>query len=544
MKKVLLSVLAVGMLTACSQDETVDMQAPSQIAFAGAFVDNVTRAAAEDAADPSTTTANIDVFNVWGFVNNSTGTVFDNVEVKKDESGKWSYDVPQYWTPNNTYRFFALTPNNEYVGALKGTDADPYANGLGEIKFVNANGTEDLLYATAEVKTPEALSEKPAPVKFVFDHLLSKVKFTFKNAFATGYSSIKVTNIKMAAPAEATVTLNQEQGNYVWDNHTAADVKAPILYFGNAIGESEVIEGAIEEGGVYESDLERLTIPAAATTEVAKTGYTVTFDVELFQDKVSALTATKTVVIKDYELKPGYAYNFIASLDPSNIGDNPLYEIEFEVEVEEWVENGLGILGHKDVATEAQLLAAVAEGAVINLTKNIALSKTLQVEKDVILNLNGKSLTIANESDELGEGDGIIVTAGNLTINGQGTVEANTRAIWARGNGGAKITINGGTYIGAKTTTEVIYASGNGVITINSGTFEAVVQDDKSFAAPQYAVLNLHSNGKDGFEIKVYGGSFKKFNPSDNVSENPKKDFVAPGYKSVANGDYFDVVAE
>ena len=84
MKKVLLSVLAVGMLTACSQDETVDMQAPSQIAFAGAFVDNVTRAA----EDPSTTTANIDVFNVWGFVNNSTGTVFDNVEVKKDESGK------------------------------------------------------------------------------------------------------------------------------------------------------------------------------------------------------------------------------------------------------------------------------------------------------------------------------------------------------------------------------------------------------------------------------------------------------------------------
>ena len=101
MKKVLLSVLAVGMLTACSQDETVDMQAPSQIAFAGAFVDNVTRA-----ADPSITTETIKNFSVWGYVDNKgeTGTtlgqVFNDVTVSNN-NGVWTYNPLQYWAPNN-----------------------------------------------------------------------------------------------------------------------------------------------------------------------------------------------------------------------------------------------------------------------------------------------------------------------------------------------------------------------------------------------------------------------------------------------------------
>ena len=86
MKKVLLSVLAVGMLTACSQDETVDMQAPSQIAFAGAFVDNVTRAA----VDPSITTATIANFDVWGYMTKQSGVVFNHEKVWKERCTSWS----------------------------------------------------------------------------------------------------------------------------------------------------------------------------------------------------------------------------------------------------------------------------------------------------------------------------------------------------------------------------------------------------------------------------------------------------------------------
>ena len=130
-----------------------------------------------------------------------------------------------------------------------------------------------------------------------------------------------------------------------------------------------------------------------------------------------------------------------------------------------------------------------------------------------------------------------------MVINGNGTVKGKTRSVWARGNANPTVTINGGNYIGAVggSQCEVIYASGNGVITINGGTFQAETEDKVSFAAPQYAVLNIHGNGATGCDIVVYGGSFKNFAPANNVSENPAKNFCAPGYFSTKIGDYYVV---
>ena len=543
MKKVLLSVLAVGMLTACSQDETISMQSPTQIAFEGAFVNKATRAV--DAADPSTTTSSINTFDVWGYVQKSKGTVFDDVTVTKNGNA-WTYSPLQYWAPGQTYHFFALTPDNSET-VKKTLSTDPYKEGLGSIQFTNNYGTEDILYATASATTEKEIQDSYEKVKFAFDHLLAKVKFTFKNGFATGYSTIEVTNVKITnAPNQGSVTLGVEQAdqaageNYEW---TIEGTETTELEFGDASGDKTVGEGeekttiGIAEGAKFESDNERLTIPAAADQV-----YNVTFTVKLYQDQALVLTVPKEVKITGIELVSGHAYNFVATLDPSNTGDKALKPIEFEAVVDEWIEAGdYGFHGVTNVANEEDLTAAIAAGGDIILTSDIALTKTLAVDKDVTLNLNGKKLSINNESDELGIGDGIIATAGNLVIEGEGTVEANTRAIWARGDGGAKITINGGTYIGAKGNTEVIYASGNGKITINGGTFEAKSKST-GFTPDQYAVLNLQD--KKPCDIIVYGGSFKDFDPSDNVSENPKKNFVAPGYKSVANGEYFDVVAE
>ena len=88
---------------------------------------------------------------------------------------------------------------------------------------------------------------------------------------------------------------------------------------------------------------------------------------------------------------------------------------------------------------------------------------------------------------------------------------------------------------------EVIYASGaDSKITINGGKFEAVNIDDKSFASAQYAALNLYNNGKNGCDIKVYGGSFKGFNPNDNISENPKYEF-AKGLNVVCSEGWYTV---
>ena len=178
----------------------------------------------------------------------------------------------------------------------------------------------------------------------------------------------------------------------------------------------------------------------------------------------------------------------------------------------------------------------------VTLTEDMEINRPIVVREGVsaVLNLNGHNITVNHNSGVTAESEGIIVY-GDLTIEGEGTIEASSRAIWARGNTGANVTINGGNFIGAKSDTEVIYASGNGKIEINGGKFEAKTMST-GFTPDQYAVLNLHNNGKDGCDIVVKGGSFKNFNPADNVSENPKKNFCAEGYLSVANGEWFDVV--
>ena len=536
MKKLLISALAVGMLTACSQDETVEMQTPNAIAFAGAFVENVTRAA----ADPSITTASIENFSVWGYVKNDNGTgqLFDDVTVTK-AGDAWTYSPLQYWTPSNEYHFFALTTNTDtdYKGQVK--DQDLAESGIGEIEFTITDGNEDLLYATATTSTGPSITTAPAPVKFVFDHLLSKVKFTFKNGFATGYSTIKVTDIKMTVPAVGTIALN-EQGTYEWN--TAGET-AEISEDNDGsitLGYGDIEKGnSIAESAMGESDNERLVIPATQS-------YNVTFDVELFQDGVSVYTVDdQLVTIENYELKPGYAYNFIATLDPTNIGGDGLYPIEFEVEVEDWVEgNGLGILGHKDVATEEELHAAIAEGAVINLVEDIELNNPVVVKDEnanVVLNLNGKSLKCATS-------DVLVCQAGTLTINGEGLVygsednSSSSCAVWALGTG--KVIINGGTYkVGDDESgraennwrNDCIYAKENATITINGGEFMYTGENPLGYTFLLNCKDADYKAGK--CKIVVAGGKFHNFNPGASNGENPVASYLAEGCTSTETAE-------
>ena len=183
MKKILYSALAVSLLASCSQDELVDLQqVNNEISFVAGYVDGKTRG-----EDPSVTTGNIKTFDVWGYVNNSAGKLFEGVAVNK-AGDLWSYSphATQYWYPSNTYRFFALTSNQVIDGKVSENatitpTADPFNEGLGSVHFVNVDGTEDLLFADCPQFTTDAdINVKPEPVHFSFDHLLSKVKFTFQ----------------------------------------------------------------------------------------------------------------------------------------------------------------------------------------------------------------------------------------------------------------------------------------------------------------------------------------------------------------------------
>ena len=108
-------------------------------------------------------------------------------------------------------------------------------------------------------------------------------------------------------------------------------------------------------------------------------------------------------------------------------------------------------------------------------------------------------------------------------------------AIWCE-NG--TVVINDGVYKnetdGSDRGTDLIYASNNGCIEINGGTFEA--------AKPEWTLNVKDADYKAGTaKIIVKGGYFKGFDPANCSSEGQHTNFVAEGYKSVQEGEYYVV---
>ena len=184
---------------------------------------------------------------------------------------------------------------------------------------------------------------------------------------------------------------------------------------------------------------------------------------------------------------------------------------------------------------------------------NITLTEALVIDKEVTIDLNGYTITgglFAESNGEMTEGttDSYafwVKKGGKLTINGEGYVKsqaaAYSMAVWADGG---EVIINGGTFENAGDGCDLIYAKNGGKVTITNGIFKAT---HNTGAEPgtrnEYSALNLNDK-TSGNEIIVSGGKFFKFDPSNNMSENPKENFVADGYKVVVDGDYYVVVPE
>ena len=383
MKKLLVFALAAVGMVACMSEETTLLPQGDAISFESAFIDNATRAA----VDPSTTTASLDGFNVWGFVKEYDGTIFEGTEVKKVD-GAWSYQGTQYWVPNQLFYFAALAPMNSANWEVTKATGDAAKLGLGTVSFENVDGTEDLLYAK-EMKVAKSLNEDNGPVKFQFQHLLSKVKFTFTNGFPTETASIKVTNVTMEVPAEATIDLAQANYTKAW----TLGAGTTTLAFGDVekLAYTERAEVANE----------RLTIPAADTQD-----YLISFHVELFMGAQSVYEADLTSTVSGYELAMGHAYNFSAVINAESL---QLENIVFDVEVvDNWISAGeqdVYVGETAAVADANELMAAIAnpEVTAVVLTENIDLGSTtitraedeaVVVEKQYFtIDGNGKTLT-------------------------------------------------------------------------------------------------------------------------------------------------------
>lgn len=187
-----------------------------------------------------------------------------------------------------------------------------------------------------------------------------------------------------------------------------------------------------------------------------------------------------------------------------------------------------------NVKNAESLKALFATGGEATLAADLVLDESVTVKsgKEVVLNLNGK--TVKNNSNS-----SAFDVYGSLVINGEGTVDGgeggDNVAVWSMPGG--NLTINGGTYtVGADANglgNSTIYTTGGDVV-INGGTFTTAAKYRDS-----YWTINKQ-NGSTG-KVEIYGGTFPGFDPA-HPNTDDETTYVADGYVSVGKDGVWTVL--
>lgn len=356
MKKIsiLLGAAAVLLSTSCSNDEVVSIPPTQGIGFK-AFVDKSTRAT--DATDISNST--LKNFQVWGATWNAETqatptSVFLGQQVDLSNN-EWSYAPLRYWVIGNNYRFTAIAPANATgLTATQNIDAiqsfEDVQGGL-ELTFDNsaAKAAVDLCYAQNKVANVE---ETQGKVQMTFGHMLSRVKFTFENGFASENTMIRMSNIKITN-ATSKGTINKVKGETLWTAVEDANGTFTIDFINlNATGTPL-------KGGEKAATEHQYILPLT-TAMVYKADFTVTlynWDSTLDDGKgdykVVATYNHTGVELPSIEYKNNYSYNFVANINAETIDpEHTLKPIEFTANVTPWEDFGDNDVTIKDPNAE------------------------------------------------------------------------------------------------------------------------------------------------------------------------------------------------
>ena len=341
MKKTLFITLASIALVSCSQDETVATMDRVAIEFDKVFIENST----SSRAATDITSANLTDFAVYGSVvkGEQKGNIFNKQKVSGTHAGGYTYSPAQYWIPSASYHFTAIAP---YEGAkwtytCKAEDESEYGTRqaqFGTITFDNeaAAAEQDLLWAYQSAST---MQTTPDAVKFSFQHLLSRAKFTFVNDFAEGSNiSIKVKGVTINdAHAKGTLVLNGTEAPA--EQWTTTDAKPFEKLFGSA----QYVKGTDGEVTQLGENEQQVSGVAASTVHyyllpVANAEYHIEFTIELYQAGLKLQEIVKEATILISNMNRGFSYDFKAKLNANNtMNEGPLEAIEFKVtRVEDW----------------------------------------------------------------------------------------------------------------------------------------------------------------------------------------------------------------
>jgi hypothetical protein len=296
MKKILLLFGLATMFTGCSNDETVELVQQSVINFSSLVNKN-------------TTTDNLKNVWVYGWRSNSEGDtnqLFKGTELTKQDGGDWTYSTLKYWEPGYKYAFEAIAPQN----GTKGVTFTAAKDG-GTVVFDNsiANAKVDLVYANLinkDYSLATYANLANSKVSLTFNHLLSRVMFTFKNGLAAASNAkISVSDVKITnAYSKGTVTPAKSATWTIEDNTNTLAVSFPASTT-NALTDLEPTKSGVTEHKYF--------IPATNTS------YQVTFTFKLDRGDGVTTTVSRTTTTPTMSMQNGKNYNFVAELSLDSI---------------------------------------------------------------------------------------------------------------------------------------------------------------------------------------------------------------------------------
>lgn len=335
MKKYFIMAVAVlATLTACQPEEPQTVVQTREICFAPAATETRAAAVATEEGNLATLTSN--GFAVFGF--QGEDQIFNNTLVThstKNETltGLGLTETANAWAPAAAVdvRYWALA-NYKFSGVYPATN-----NGYSMDKdgtqtitgFVN-DGTRDLLVSNVNSVNNTTLQKSQVALRF--DHMLSRVKFTFTNKF-TGEEVMEISGVKIngvAKDGSAAITSgNGTVDNKTIPNWTAGDDNISLDF-------GEMSSQTLDER--FAKDEQDITVYKYIIPE-NNTEYTIDFNVVVYSKGVQVATKEYTGVrikTEEYNFEPGKSYTFNANIAADDAGE--IYPIEFTVEVSAWEE--------------------------------------------------------------------------------------------------------------------------------------------------------------------------------------------------------------
>ncbi len=188
-------------------------------------------------------------------------------------------------------------------------------------------------------------------------------------------------------------------------------------------------------------------------------------------------------------------------------------------------------VGSKKYETLAEAIRLSAKGKTITLLTDVEQNTQLTIDKNITLDLNGKS--IKNTQDIWGDNANAILSITNgakVTITGDGTMDAKENDCYTINVKKGDLTIENGTFYGNVSVVQVE----EGTLFVKGGTFDL---RQKWEGSSKYLFNCIDDAYVDGSaNVAISGGKFVGFDP--NVSpEGEGTSYLAPGYAPTDNGD-------